>query len=145
MYVTNSHVAVVDWLLNVTFNDISVIYVTTLRCAGRLKKKFDLRSGSQPHRQFVGFFYLPVQAPTRDHPFYSYSEKQPHFIRLLRCGLGYGGPFLLLNLQGLNRGWLTHRWMHRLTWLNWQNHISFTMWWSTLQQCKVVQRDSYLA
>ena len=36
----------VNWLLNVTINDISVIYVTAHRCAGGLKKKFDLRSGS---------------------------------------------------------------------------------------------------
>ena len=32
-------------LFNVTINDISVIYVTAHRCAGGLKKKFDLRSG----------------------------------------------------------------------------------------------------
>ena len=37
----------VDWLFNVTFNDISVKHVTVhlCRCAGLLKK-FDLRSGS---------------------------------------------------------------------------------------------------
>ena len=33
-------------LFNVTINDISVIYVTAHRCAGGLKKKLDLRSGS---------------------------------------------------------------------------------------------------
>ena len=27
---------------------------------GGMKKKFDLRSGSQRHRHFVGFFYVPV-------------------------------------------------------------------------------------
>ena len=42
-----------DWLLNVTYNDISVIYVTAHRCADGLKKKFDLRSRSQRHRHFV--------------------------------------------------------------------------------------------
>ena len=61
----------VNWLFNVTINDISVIYVTAHRCAGGLKKKFDLRSGSQRHRHFVGFFNVPVLAPTRDHPFYT--------------------------------------------------------------------------
>ena len=60
-----------NWLFNVTINDISVIYVTAHRCAGGLKKKLDLRSGSQRHRHFVGFFNVPVQAPTRDHPFYT--------------------------------------------------------------------------
>ena len=30
-------------------------HVTVHRCAGRLKKKVDLRSGSQRHRHFVGF------------------------------------------------------------------------------------------
>ena len=58
-------------LLNVTINDISVIYVTAHRCAGGLEKKLDLRSGSQRHRHFVGFFNVPVLAPTRDHPFYT--------------------------------------------------------------------------
>ena len=55
----------------IIINDISVIYVTARRCAGGLKKKLDLRSGSQRHRHFVGFFNVPVQAPTRDHPFYT--------------------------------------------------------------------------
>ena len=36
-----------NWLFNVTINDISVIYVTAHRCAGGLKKKLDLRSGSE--------------------------------------------------------------------------------------------------
>ena len=61
----------VNWLFNVTINDISVTYVTAHRCAGGLKKKFDLRSGSQRHRHFVGFFNVPVLAPTRDQPFYT--------------------------------------------------------------------------
>ena len=61
----------VKFLFNVTINDISVIYVTAHRCAGGLKKKLDLRSGSQRHRHFVGFFNVPVLAPTRDHPFYT--------------------------------------------------------------------------
>ena len=69
-----------DWLLNVTCYDISVIYVTTHRCEGGLKK-FDLRSGSQRHIHFVGFFNVPVQAPTRGQPFYTvYSEKPPHLV-----------------------------------------------------------------
>ena len=36
----------VNWLLNVTINDISVIYVAahTFRCAGGLKKKLYVRS-----------------------------------------------------------------------------------------------------
>ena len=35
-----------NWLFKVTINDISVIYVTAHICAGGLKKKLDLRSGS---------------------------------------------------------------------------------------------------
>ena len=34
-----------DWLLNVTFNDISVTHVTAHRCVGKLKK-LDIGSGS---------------------------------------------------------------------------------------------------
>ena len=58
-------------LFNVTIYDISVIYVTAHRCAGGLKKKLYLRSGSQRHRHFVGFFNVLVQAPTRGHRFYT--------------------------------------------------------------------------
>ena len=75
--------------LNVACNDISVIYVTAHRCAGKLKKKLGLRSGSQYHRHFVGFFIVPVHAPTRDQPFNSYSEKPPHFNPLFTTHKGY--------------------------------------------------------
>ena len=85
--------------LYVTSNDISVIYVTAHRCAGGLKK-FDLRSGSQRHRHFVGFFNVPAQPPTPGQLFYGYSEKPPHFSRLLRRAWGYGGPIIVLNPQG---------------------------------------------
>ena len=61
----------VNRLFNVTINDISVIYVTAHRCAGGLKKKLDIRSGFQRHRHYLGFFNVPVLAPTRDHPFYT--------------------------------------------------------------------------
>ena len=67
-----------DCLLNVTCNAISVIYMTAHRCAGEMKKKFDLRSGSQRHRHFVGFFNVPVKAPTTF--VYGYSEKTPHLV-----------------------------------------------------------------
>ena len=58
-----------DWLLNVTCNDISVIYVTAHRCAGRLKKEFDLWSGSQSHRHFVGFFNVSRPSTNTGPPF----------------------------------------------------------------------------
>ena len=72
-----------DWLFNVTANDISVIYVTAYRCAGGLKK-LDLRSDSQRHRHFVGFFNVSVQAPTQGHPFYTIIRETAQFSRLLR-------------------------------------------------------------
>ena len=73
-----------DWLLNVTCNDISVRYVTAHRCAGRLKKKLNLRSDSQRHRHFVGFFNVPVQAPTRSYPFYTVIPRNRCLI-LIHC------------------------------------------------------------
>ena len=45
--------------------------MTAHRCAGGLKKKLDLRSSSLRHRHFVGFFNVPVLAPTWDQPFYT--------------------------------------------------------------------------
>ena len=53
--------------------------------------------GLPRHRHFLGFFNVPVQTPTRDPPFYGYSEKPPHFSRLLRHVWGYGGHILDLN------------------------------------------------
>ena len=37
---------------------------------------------------------MPVQTPTRSQPFNGYSEKPPHFSRLLRQAWGYGGHIL---------------------------------------------------
>ena len=44
--------------MQIIVNGISVIFMTTHRCAGGLKK-VDLRSGSQCNRHFVGFFKVP--------------------------------------------------------------------------------------
>ena len=90
--------------------------MTAHRCAGGLKKKLNLRSGSQRHRHLVGFFNVPIQAPTRDPPFYSYSEKPPHFSRLLRHAWGYGGHILDLT-PGSPRGG-HHRDQTNISWPN---------------------------
>ena len=73
----NKNIIEVNRLFNVTINDISVMYVTAHRCAGGLKKDVGPTVGSQRHRHFVhvGFFNVPVEATTRDQPF---------FIRLIR-------------------------------------------------------------
>ena len=94
---------------NVTCNDISVIYVTAHRCAGRLKKNWDLRSGSNRHRHFVVLFNVSVQAPTRSQLF---SEKLPHFNRILRRAWGYTGP-IVLHPQGPHGGTATNVWTNR--------------------------------
>ena len=73
-----------DCLLIVTCNDISVINVTTHRCAGRLKKKLDLRSGSQRHMQFVGFFNVPSKHRHGANLFIRLFRETALFSRLLR-------------------------------------------------------------
>ena len=75
------------------------------RCAGGLKKNWDLWSDSQRHRHFRGFFNMPIQVPTLGQPFYNYSEKLPHFSHLSRCTWGNGGPILVFNAQGPHGGW----------------------------------------
>ena len=50
-----------DRLLNVTCNGISVIYVTAHICAGRLKRRWDIRSGSNRQRHVVVFFNTVIQ------------------------------------------------------------------------------------
>ena len=95
----------VDWLFNVTSNDISVIYVTAHICAGGLKKPLDVRSGSQRHTNIVWFFNVSLRAPTRGQPFYGYSEKPPIFFScLLGRAWGYGGSIRVSNPQGSHGG-----------------------------------------
>ena len=53
----------IDYLLfNVTFNDVSVIYVTAHTC---IEKEVWPTVGLPRHRHFAGFFNVPVQAHTR--------------------------------------------------------------------------------
>ena len=92
-----------NWLFNITCNNISVIYVTAHRCAGGLKKKLDLRSDSQCHRHFVGFFNMPVQAPTRGHPFYG-SSKEPTHLDAFYNTLGIRRTYSHLKPPGSQRG-----------------------------------------
>ena len=87
---------VVNWLFKVTINDISVIYVTAHRCAGGLKK-LDLRSGSNSYRHFVGFFNVPVLAPTRDHPFYTVIPTHRPIKSLFTITLGIRRTYSRLN------------------------------------------------
>ena len=45
------------------------------------RRSWDLRSGSQRHRHFVGFFNVPVLAPTRGPTFlYGDSDTPPHLV-----------------------------------------------------------------
>ena len=46
------------------------------------------------HRHFVGFFNVPVLAPTRDHPFYTVIPTHRPISRLLRSRWGYGGHII---------------------------------------------------
>ena len=77
-----------DCLFNVTCNDVSVIYVTAHRCAGGLKMKLNLWSGSQRHRHVTGFFNVPVQTPAWATLFIRLFRETAPFSRLLR----HAGP-----------------------------------------------------
>ena len=47
----------------------------------RIEEEVEPQSGSQRHRHFVGFFNVPVHAPTRATLSYGYSEpKLPHLV-----------------------------------------------------------------
>ena len=70
----------------------------------RIEEEVEPTVGLPRHRHFVGFFNVPVQTPTRDPPFYGFSEKPPHFSRLLRHARGCGGHILDLNPPGPHGG-----------------------------------------
>ena len=64
---------------------ILLIYVTAHRYAGGLEQKANVRSASQRHRHFVGFFNVPVQALTRVQLFIRFfRHPPPPFSPLLR-------------------------------------------------------------
>ena len=91
------------WLLNVTINDISVIYVTAQMCKGTEEVRPTV--GLPRHRHFVGFLNTPVWAPTWVQPFYVYSVNSPNFNQLLRRTWGYRGP-IVFQKKGL-QPWCT--------------------------------------
>ena len=121
-----------EWLFNVTCNDISVIYETahTCRCAGGMKK-FDLRLGSKCHRHFVGFFRVPVQAPTRATLFIRLFRETAPFSRLLRH-TGDKTPYNNRNVKRAtwHREDVTKKFdytaiVDRLSTVRWSNILSF--------------------
>ena len=89
----------VNWLFNVTINDISVIYVTAHRYAAGLKKKLDLQSGSQRYRHFVGILKVLVQAPTRGQPFYTVIPRNRPIKSPFTTRWRYGGDIFDFNFR----------------------------------------------
>ena len=71
---------------------ISVIYVTAYRT-----EEVVPMVGLPPHRHFIGFFKVPVQAPTWGKSFYCYSEKLTRFGRLLLYNVLGGTEDLFLS------------------------------------------------
>ena len=49
----------------------------THSCSGRQKKKLNIRSVSQRHRHFIGFFNMPIPAPTRATLLWLFRENAP--------------------------------------------------------------------
>ena len=115
-----------DWLLNVTCNDISVIYMTTHRRTGGLKKKLNLRSGSQRQRHFVGF---SLQAPIRAILFTVISRNRPIYSSFT-TRLGYGGPILILTPPppGVPTERLFHFAYYKLSFPEYQYSSFFWIW-----------------
>ena len=73
------------------FQSYTCVCDDTSRSAGELKKKLDLRSGSQRHRHFVGFFCVPVLAPTWGHSFYMVIPRNRPIWSPFTTRWGYGG------------------------------------------------------
>ena len=86
----------------------------------RTEEEVEPTVGLPRHRYFVAFFNVPVQTPIRDPPFYGYSEKPPHFSRLLRHAWGYGGHILDLNPPGI---FLSPKRKRRSDSVLWQNPL----------------------
>ena len=94
-----------------------VTYVTAHRCAGGLKKTFDLRFGSQRHRHFVWFFYVPVQAPTRWPSDSGGSDTFGSFRRVRYLGREFAYTWLLPNCLNVSlfHTWVELKWLFNVT------------------------------
>ena len=104
-----------DWLLTSHATIFQLYMWRYIDVQADWRRSLTFGRGCQRHRHFVGFFNVPVQAPTRDQPFYGYSEKPPQFSRLLRHARGYGGHILALTTG--------FPWGHRIsTCINWKWH-----------------------
>ena len=64
-------------------------------CRGT-EEEVGLTVGLPRHGYFVGFFNVPVQAPTRGHPFYSYSEMS---IYTCTCNCKYDKCYIIYILS----------------------------------------------
>ena len=74
-------------------------YMWRHRCAGGLKKKLYLRSGSQRHRHFAGFFNVPFIHRHRTNLFIRWLWHTARLSRLLRhAGKGWFQSFIQLIL-----------------------------------------------
>ena len=76
--------------------------MTAHRCAGGLKKKLNLRSGSQRNRHFLGFFNVPVLHRHGATLLNGDSEKPPHLVAIYDTLGIRGQPF---NPEGGGGGW----------------------------------------
>ena len=132
------------WSLYVTRNDISVIHVTVHRCVGGLKKKLDLRSGSQRHRHFEGFFNVPVQAPTGGTLFFTdyFRESALFSSRLLHAGdtedlfsSEIPGVPVGINLESGHHPGSTFRWMASMVEVPLESWLSCNQWPADLANC----------
>ena len=79
-------------------------YMWQHRCAGGLKKLY-LRSGSQRHRHFVGFFNVPVLHRHVTTLFIRWFRHNAPFSRLFTTRWGYGGHIIDLSPPASSRGY----------------------------------------
>ena len=119
-----------NWLFNVTINDISVIRVTAHKCAGGLKK-LDLRSGSHAIDISYGFLTCPSDTDTG-----------PTFLRLFQETASFQS--LSTTRMGIRRTYSRHkpRSPHRDVTSVFADFGNATQYWTTLANIKLTQLQS---
>ena len=91
---------VIGWLVYWCFTSHATMFQSNMwrhRCAGGLKTKLYLRSGSQRHRHFAGFFNMPVLHQHGTTLFIRWFRHTAPFSRLFTKRWGYGEFILDLN------------------------------------------------
>ena len=123
----NQHSEWVNWLFNVTINDISVIHVTAHTCAGGPKTTFDLRS--MRHRFTIYSAFLHIRTSISWYQEIHFLISRNTFSDIKKCISSYQEfDFLISRIRFLD----TFLDIKKIEFLISRNHFSSISWYKNV-------------